>query len=172
MPEEPEHNGIHDQRARLKQLADQMNKKHTPVSESVITVQTVHGVKQDVYIDSMVESDVVFTSYPEGITVEETETLESLVKKVQNWHRDRNLIDGSTDKDQTLKLLQELGELSDSVCKEKDIKDDIGDMLVVMINIATRNNVSLLDCLARAWDDIKDRKGRMVDGIFVKEGDK
>ena len=45
-------------------------------------------------------------------------------------------------------------------------------MLVVMINIATRNNVSLLDCLSRAWDDIKDRKGRMVDGIFVKEGDK
>lgn len=161
MPEEPEHNGIHDQRARLKQLADQMNKRHTPVSESVITVQTVHGVKQD----------VVFNSYPENMIVEERETLESLVKRVQQWHRDRNLIDGSTDKDQTLKLLQELGELSDSVCKEKDIKDDIGDMLVVMINIATRNNVSLLDCLARAWEDIKDRKGRMVDGIFVKEGD-
>ena len=67
MPEEPEHNGIHDQRARLKQLADQMNKKHTPVSESVITVQTVHGVKQD----------VVFNSYPENMIVEDRETLES-----------------------------------------------------------------------------------------------
>jgi len=94
-----------------------------------------------------------------------------LVDKVVNWHYDRNLIDGSTDKDQTLKLAQELGELSDSVCKGKDIRDDIGDMLVVMLNIAERNGVSLDDCLERAWDDIKDRKGKMIDGIFVKESD-
>ena len=67
--------------------------------------------------------------------------------------------------------MQELGELSDSVCKNKDVKDDIGDMLVVMINIAERNGISLTDCLETAWNDIKDRKGRMVDGIFVKEGD-
>lgn len=98
-------------------------------------------------------------------------TLSYFMDNVVQWHRDRNLIDGSTDKDQVLKLMQELGELSDSVCKGKDIKDDIGDMLVVMLNITTRNGVSLSECLARAWDDIKDRKGRMVDGIFVKEED-
>ena len=98
-------------------------------------------------------------------------TLSYFIDNVVQWHRDRNLIDGSTDKDQVLKLMQELGELSDSVCKGKDIKDDIGDMLVVMLNIATRNGVTLSECLARAWDDIKDRKGKMVDGIFVKEGD-
>ena len=98
-------------------------------------------------------------------------TLSYFIDNVIQWHHDRNLIDGSTDKDQTLKLLQELGELSDSVCKGKDIKDDIGDMLVVMLNITTRNGISLSECLARAWDDIKDRKGKMVDGIFVKEAD-
>ena len=98
-------------------------------------------------------------------------TLSYFIDNVVQWHRDRNLIDGSTDKDQVLKLMQELGELSDSVCKGKDIKDDIGDMLVVMLNIATRNGVTLSECVARAWDDIKDRKGKMVDGIFVKEED-
>ena len=98
-------------------------------------------------------------------------TLSYFIDNVVQWHRDRNLIDGSTDKDQALKLMQELGELSDSVCKGKDIKDDIGDMLVVMLNIATRNGVTLSECLARAWDDIKDRKGKMIDGIFVKEED-
>ena len=98
-------------------------------------------------------------------------TLETYVRKVSRWHRDRNLIDGSTDKDQALKLLQELGELSDSICKGKDISDDIGDMLVVMINIAERNNLTLTHCLQEAWMDIKDRKGKMVDGIFVKESD-
>ena len=99
------------------------------------------------------------------------ETLQTYIRFITKWHHDRNLIEGSTDKDQTLKLLQELGELSDSVCKGKDIRDDIGDMLVVMINIAERNGISLTDCLETAWHDIKDRKGKMVDGIFVKEGD-
>ena len=73
-------------------------------------------------------------------------TLSLFIDNVIQWHKDRNLIDGSTDKDQVLKLMQELGELSDSVCKGKDIKDDIGDMLVVMLNITTRNGVTLSEC--------------------------
>ena len=90
---------------------------------------------------------------------------------IGQWHRDRNLIDGSTDKDQYMKLIQEAGELSDSLCKGKDIKDDIGDMMVVLINIMVRNNLTIEECLAVAYEDIKDRKGKMIDGIFVKEGD-
>ena len=90
-------------------------------------------------------------------------------KLIGQWHRDRNLIDGSTDKDQYMKLIQEAGELSDSLCKGKDIKDDIGDMMVVLINIMVRNNLTIEECLAVAYEDIKDRKGKMIDGIFVKE---
>jgi NTP pyrophosphatase (non-canonical NTP hydrolase) len=93
------------------------------------------------------------------------------VERIKQWHHDRNLIDGSTDKDQYMKLIQEAGELSDSICKGKDIRDDIGDMLVVLINIAERNNLSLTECLETAYNDIKDRKGRMIDGVFVKETD-
>ena len=96
--------------------------------------------------------------------------MEKLIQSVTQWHKDRNLIEGSDDKTQTLKLLQELGELSDSVCKGKSILGDIGDMLVVMINICERNKVSLEECLKIAYNDIKDRKGKMVDGVFVKEG--
>ena len=68
-----------------------------------------------------------------------------------------------------MKLIQECGELSDNICKNKDIADDIGDIMVVLINIAERNGVTLEDCLAVAYDDIKDRKGKMVDGVFIKE---
>jgi NTP pyrophosphatase (non-canonical NTP hydrolase) len=95
--------------------------------------------------------------------------MNNLIENVIQWHRDRNLINGSDDKSQVLKLLQELGELSDSVCKDEDIQDDIGDMLVVMINICERNNVTLDDCLTTAYRDIEHRTGRMVDGVFVKE---
>jgi|TARA_B110000908_G_C10267875_1_gene466492 NTP pyrophosphatase (non-canonical NTP hydrolase) len=95
----------------------------------------------------------------------------NLVDKIAQWHHDRNLIEGSTDKDQYMKLIQEAGELSDNICKGQDIRDDIGDMMVVLINIMTRNELTMEECLQVAYDDIKDRKGKMIDGVFVKEGD-
>ena len=97
--------------------------------------------------------------------------LEQYENMIKQWHIDRNLIDGATDKDQVCKLIQEVGELSDSVCKGRDVSDDIGDCIVVLINIAVRNGLTLEHCMAQAYNDIKDRKGRMVDGIFVKETD-
>ena len=97
--------------------------------------------------------------------------MEILIELVSRWHHDRNLIEGATSKDQVLKLIQEVGELSDSVCKQQDVKDDIGDCLVILINIAEREGTTLEECLAVAYEDIKDRKGKMIDGIFVKEGD-
>ncbi|MQF98094.1 MAG: hypothetical protein FI729_00990 [SAR202 cluster bacterium] len=103
--------------------------------------------------------------------MQENLSTDDYVKKIVGWHHDRNLIDGSTDKDQFAKLIQEAGELSDNICKGEDVSDDIGDMIVVLLNIAERNKLSLADCLSKAWDDIKDRKGRMVDGIFIKETD-
>ena len=95
--------------------------------------------------------------------------VEELDVKIRQWHYDRNLIDGATDKDQVCKLIQEVGELSDNVCKGKDITDDIGDCIVVLTNIMERHGLTLQECMQCAYDDIKDRKGKMVDGIFIKE---
>ena len=66
------------------------------------------------------------------------------------------------------KTYEELGELSNSVCKGKDIRDDLGDMMVVMINIMKRNNLTMEECLSVAYEDIKNRKGKIIDGVFVK----
>ena len=101
----------------------------------------------------------------------EEEYIKHAIQQVVSWHLARNLIHGSTDKDQVLKLIQEVGELSDSICKQQSPIDDIGDIMVVLLNIAVRNNLSLTDCLNHAYNDIKDRKGQMIDGIFVKEED-
>lgn len=95
----------------------------------------------------------------------------NLISKITEWHYERNLINGSTDKDQYLKLIQEAGELSDNICKGKDISDDIGDMFVVLINIAERNGLSIQQCLQKAWLDIKDRGGIMREGIYIKAED-
>ena len=97
--------------------------------------------------------------------------MNKIIEKVSQWHHDRNLIEGATSKDQVLKLIQEVGELSDSVCKKQDVKDDIGDCLVILINIAEREGTSLEECLSVAYEDIKDRTGKMIEGIFVKDED-
>ena len=44
-------------------------------------------------------------------------------------------------------------------------------MMVVLINIAERNKLTLTECLQVAYNDIKHRKGKMIDGVFVKEAD-
>lgn len=103
--------------------------------------------------------------------VDENYMVSQLDQLIRTWHHDRNLIEGSTDKDQYMKLIQEAGELSDNICKGRDIRDDIGDIMVVLINIAERNKLTLTDCLRVAYNDIKDRKGKMIDGVFVKEAD-
>ena len=96
--------------------------------------------------------------------------LEQLEMQVVLWHHDRNLIEGSTDLQQfNGKLLEEVKELETNILLSQPIADDIGDILVVLINIATRNNLSLSRCLQVAYDDIKDRKGKMVEGVFIKE---
>ena len=94
-----------------------------------------------------------------------------LVYLISLWHHRRNLIEGSTDKDQFHKLIQECAELSDNMCKKRDIRDDIGDIMVVLINIMARNKLSMSECLETALRDIAPRKGKMIDGIFVKEKD-
>lgn len=126
-----------------------------------------------------------------------------LTDNIVQWHRDRNLIDGSTDEAQLGKLLEEFTEvvaavyagrspiqIKDIITNKLDqlhlnqriktvepedalkaLADGIGDMDVVMINLATRNGLTKQDCLAQAYDDIKFRKGKMIGGIFIKEED-
>ena len=95
--------------------------------------------------------------------------LNRLEQMVILWHRDRNLIEGSTDAAQHTKLVEEVKELETNILLSQPVVDDIGDCMVVLINIAERNGLSLFDCLSHAYNDIKDRKGKMVEGVFVKE---
>ena len=73
---------------------------------------------------------------------------------------------------QALKLVSEVGELADNVAKGRDVRDDIGDCLVVLNNLALMNDTTLEECLQVAYDDIKDRKGYLNEsGVFIKESD-
>lgn len=98
-------------------------------------------------------------------------TLDNLEYAIGHWAEERNLIDGSTPQAQCVKLGEEYGELCSGIAKGKQdvIVDSIGDMAVVLIVLALQNGVTFEECVQSAYNEIKDRKGRMVDGIFVKE---
>lgn len=92
---------------------------------------------------------------------------------IRQWAEDRNLIEGSNERAQMLKLVEEMGELAAGLARNKqsEIWDAIGDMVVVLTIMATQTGIPVEDCIEKAWAEIKDRKGRMVDGVFIKETD-
>ena len=90
---------------------------------------------------------------------------------IRDWAEARNLILGSDYKSQFLKLVEEVGELANALAKDNklEIKDAIGDIVVVLTIIAEQKNMFIEDCIDSAYEEIKDRKGRMVNGVFVKD---
>jgi hypothetical protein len=90
---------------------------------------------------------------------------------VLNWAQARGLLDNGDAKTQTLKTMSEVGELADNIAKGnlEGAKDDIGDILVTLVILCHLTDLDILDCAQHAWEEIKDRKGAMVNGTFVKD---
>jgi hypothetical protein len=98
--------------------------------------------------------------------------LNNLERLTVQWSKDRKIIPNGTIPTQTLKLISEVGELADNVIKGKDIRDDIGDCLVLLTNIAALYGTNLTECWEIAYDDIKDREGVLLEsGTFLKSTD-
>jgi NTP pyrophosphatase (non-canonical NTP hydrolase) len=92
--------------------------------------------------------------------------------KIQAWAFARNLHTADKTK-QMLKLMEEVGELSSALAKYNinGIIDSIGDIYVVLVIISLQLGLDIDDCIRSAYEEIKDRKGKLIDGIFVKEND-
>jgi NTP pyrophosphatase (non-canonical NTP hydrolase) len=99
------------------------------------------------------------------------DSIEPWQEAIWAWATERNLIDGSTIEGQLDKLAEEMQELRDAIAKHdsKETQDAIGDMVVVLTVICEKLDLSLRHCMSAAYDEIKDRRGKIVDGQFVKE---
>ena len=102
------------------------------------------------------------------------ENIYATTKNIISWGYDRNIIGGSTPKDQLCKLVQELGEVSEAICKEdrENLIQELGDMYVIMTMIAEMLDLNIPECAEAAYKKIAPRKGVMFDGVFIKETDK
>lgn len=97
---------------------------------------------------------------------------DELEQAVADWAEDRGILEHSTAVAQLLKTVSELGELADATAKRDHagVVDGIGDVVVTLILFSRLYGLNVVDCLQSAYDEIKDRKGRMVEGgVFVKE---
>jgi NTP pyrophosphatase (non-canonical NTP hydrolase) len=94
-------------------------------------------------------------------------------ESIRQWARDRDLIEGSTPAHQLCKLIEEIGELAEGISKKRldAVADGIGDSAVVLTILAAQHGMEIEQCIDLAWQQIRWRRGRMMDGIFVKETD-
>lgn len=95
-----------------------------------------------------------------------------LILFIDEWAMARGLDHADSSK-QLLKMQEELGELTQGHLKENDnqVADSIGDLIVVLEIFCLQQNISLQECVEEAYNTIKNRTGKMINGVFVKTVD-
>ena len=95
----------------------------------------------------------------------------SAFNKIRDWAKDRNLYQKGDSKTQYVKLMEEAGELAQALLKQDkaEIKDAIGDMVIVLANLSELEGFKIEDCINDSFNVISKRTGKMVNGTFVKD---
>jgi len=99
-------------------------------------------------------------------------TFDELIDNITQWADDKGILSRENAPKQSMKVMEELGETMGAILKDKktsDVVDGIGDILVTVIILAKQLGLEPTECLESAWNEIKDRKGKTVNGTFIKE---
>lgn len=90
---------------------------------------------------------------------------------IREWAKQRGIYEKGDPKTQFLKLCEEMGELGSGILKnnEEEIIDAIGDCVVVLVNLSELCGYKIEDCIDSAYDQIKNRTGKMENGTFKKD---
>jgi NTP pyrophosphatase (non-canonical NTP hydrolase) len=94
-----------------------------------------------------------------------------IFQHIRDWAEERGLYETGDSNTQYIKLQEECGELAKALLKDDqpEIVDAIGDIVVVLTNLAHQKGTSIETCISSAYNEIKNRTGRMVNGTFVKD---
>ena len=89
---------------------------------------------------------------------------------IREWAEERGIYESGDSKTQYVKLMEEAGEVGRAILKDdtEEIKDGIGDMVVVLTNLAELSGLTIEECIESAYEVISKRKGKMINGTFVK----
>ena len=91
--------------------------------------------------------------------------------KIREWASEREIYKKGNSHTQYVKLIEEAGELAQALLKKDsyEVKDAIGDMVVVLTNLAALEGIQIESCIESAYNEIAKRKGKMINGTFVKQ---
>lgn len=97
-------------------------------------------------------------------------SFQELASQIYVWADERNLLQPENHEKQALKMVSEVGELCDAIIKKDHtgIVDGIGDTLVTIIILCEQLKLDPVECLSVAYNEIANRKGKTVNGTFVK----
>jgi len=89
---------------------------------------------------------------------------------IRDWADNRGIYDKGDVKTQFIKLIEEVGELSEGLLNnnKEEIHDAIGDCVIVLTSLAHLTNTTIEQCIEDSYDVISNRKGSMINGTFVK----
>jgi len=96
--------------------------------------------------------------------------MKSTKENVIEWADKKGLLNEENHTKQLIKLMEEVGELSKAILEKNpyDTIDAIGDIRVVITILAKQLNLDDDDCFKSAYEVIKDRQGKMIDGTFIR----
>ncbi len=110
--------------------------------------------------------------------------MNELIKKVEAWGEEKGIVDPSNADKQFMKFMEEVFEFKTMLDLEEinfagdgeyiqfdNTKMEFGDVLVTLAILAKQLGLDWEECLSMAYEKIKDRKGKTIDGVFVKEED-
>ena len=98
-------------------------------------------------------------------------TFDDLIENVKGWAEDKNILKNENVPNQLMTVMEELGETAGAIAKNKvtdEIQDGIGDTFVTLIILSYQLGLEPTQCLERAWNEIKGRTGKTVNGVFIK----
>lgn len=165
---------------RLKQLRKSRKMKQTELADLIgvsnKTISHWEKGKRKIKSDKLGQlADHFNVSIPYLLGYDTDNTFSELITKVNDWAISHGLDEGNP-KTQWMKVTEEVGEIRDVFLRPHDfenpewsLKDAIGDSMVTLIVLCLQLGYDVEECLTTAYNDIKDRKGVMIDDNFVKE---
>ena len=130
---------------------------------------TLEENNSDDFLKHLQEELLDASNYIEKLMKEQNK-YEEIDYKLYKWFHKKELIQECNSAKQFMKVSEELGELSSAIIKqdrEKEI-DAFGDTLITLMGLSYMRGLNLIKCLEYAWNEIKDRKGKVIDGSFIK----
>lgn len=96
--------------------------------------------------------------------------MKQTIQRVEKWAEEKGILSKATTIKQAMKTQEEVNELCNAILddNQEEIKDAIGDIMVTLIIQCKMQGMDLEDCLESAYNVIKNRTGKMENGVFVK----